>query len=169
MVMRIKVQYICMAFLYVGGFPLYAQKVTDDTISGKTHYIDEVTVKASVATRKVTSTTPVQVLSHRQLQQQGITDIADALRRFSGVNVKDYGGAGGMKTVSVRSLGSQHTAVAYDGVTVTDCQSGQIDLSRFSLDNIKSLSLAVGDNDDIFLPARTVASCCFTSFANIIT
>ena len=57
MVMRIKVQYICMAFLYVGGFPLYAQKVTDDTISGKTHYIDEVTVKASVATRKVTSTT----------------------------------------------------------------------------------------------------------------
>ena len=37
MVMRIKVQYICMAFLYVGGFPLYAQKVTDDTISGKTH------------------------------------------------------------------------------------------------------------------------------------
>ena len=34
MVMRIKVQYICMAFLYVGGFPLYAQKVTDDTISG---------------------------------------------------------------------------------------------------------------------------------------
>ena len=71
MVMRIKVQYICMAFLYVGGFPLYAQKVTDDTISGKTHYIDEVTVKASVATRKVTSTTPVQVLSHRQLQQPG--------------------------------------------------------------------------------------------------
>ena len=55
MVMRIKVQYICMAFLYVGGFPLYAQKVTDDTISGKTHYIDEVTVKASVATRKVTT------------------------------------------------------------------------------------------------------------------
>ena len=55
MVMRIKVQYICMAFLYVGGFPLYAQKVTDDTISGKTHYIDEVTVKASVATRKVTA------------------------------------------------------------------------------------------------------------------
>ena len=63
MVMRIKVQYICMAFLYVGGFPLYAQKVTDDTISGKTHYIDEVTVKASVATRKVTSTTPVQVFA----------------------------------------------------------------------------------------------------------
>ena len=32
----------------------------------------------------------------KQLQQQGITDIADALRRFSGVNIKDYGGAGGM-------------------------------------------------------------------------
>lgn len=129
-----------------------------DTITGKVHQIDEVTVTARRTPKSVTATAPLQSLSREAIKHQGITDIADALRRFSGVNVKDYGGAGGMKTVSVRSLGAQHTAVTYDGITITDCQSGQIDLSRFTLDNLKDLSLTIGDNNDIFLPARTVAS-----------
>lgn len=157
MMWRMKVRFACIGF-FINIFSLSAQMTEKDTIAGKVHQIEEVTVNASSNARKVSSTAPMQVLSRDQLRQQGVTDITDALRRFSGVNVKDYGGAGGMKTVSVRSLGSQHTSVAYDGITITDCQSGQIDLSRFSLDNIKSLSLTVGDNDDIFLPARTVAS-----------
>lgn len=135
-----------------------AQKQVTDTITGKVHVIDEVTVSTTARSRNVTSTAPTLLVTQRQLLSQGVTDLSDALRRFSGVNVRDYGGAGGVKTVSVRSLGSQHTAVAYDGITITDAQSGQIDLSRFSLDNIRSLSLTIGDNDDIFLPARTVAS-----------
>ena len=135
-----------------------AQKQVTDTITGKVHVIDEVTVSTTGRSRNVISTAPTQLVTQKQLLYQGVTDLSDALRRFSGVNVRDYGGAGGVKTISVRSLGSQHTAVAYDGITITDAQSGQIDLSRFSLDNIRSLSLTIGDNDDIFLPARTVAS-----------
>lgn len=134
------------------------QEADVDTVMRAEHSLDEVVVDAPFVARRTTATSPFQVLSRSQFEQQGITDIADALRRFSGVNVKDYGGAGGMKTVSVRSLGAQHTAVAYDGITLTDCQSGQIDFSRFSLDNVSALSLTVGDDDDIFLPARTVAS-----------
>ncbi|MCR4766027.1 MAG: TonB-dependent receptor [Bacteroidaceae bacterium] len=136
---------------------LWAQQV-NDTITSKVHVIDEVTVSTTGRSRNVISTAPTQLVTQKQLLYQGVTDLSDALRRFSGVNVRDYGGAGGVKTISVRSLGSQHTAVAYDGITITDAQSGQIDLSRFSLDNIRSLSLTIGDNDDIFLPARTVAS-----------
>ena len=59
---------------------------------------------------------PVQRLDSAALFKRGITDMADALRRFSGVNLRDYGGAGGLKTVSVRGLGAAHTAVAYDGL-----------------------------------------------------
>lgn len=137
---------------------LWAQHQHNDTITSKVHVIDEVTVSTTGRSRNVISTAPTQLITQKQLLYQGVTDLSDALRRFSGVNVRDYGGAGGVKTVSVRSLGSQHTAVAYDGITITDAQSGEIDLSRFSLDNIRSLSLTIGDNDDIFLPARTVAS-----------
>lgn len=99
-----------------------------------------------------------QTLTREQINRQGITDLSDALRRMAGTNVRDYGGAGGMKTLSVRSMGATHTAVIYDGIAVTDCESGQIDLSRFSLEQIDELTLTVGDNADIFVPARNLTS-----------
>ncbi|MDR1259393.1 MAG: TonB-dependent receptor [Tannerellaceae bacterium] len=101
---------------------------------------------------------PIQLLDRAGLERLGSHDLADAVRRFSGVTVNDYGGIGGLKTVSVRSLGAQHTAVSYDGVTVTDAQSGQVDISRFSTDNIENLILSIGQTDDIFLTARMYAS-----------
>ena len=88
----------------------------------------------------------------------GVQDLSEAVKRFSGVTVQDYGGIGGLKTVSVRSLGAKHTAVSYDGVTVTDAQSGQVDISRFSLDNVDMISLSIGQADDIFQTARMYAS-----------
>ena len=43
-----------------------------------------------------------------ELERMGVLDVSDAVRHFSGVTLKDYGGVGGLKTVSVRSLGAQH-------------------------------------------------------------
>lgn len=64
----------------------------EDTIINKMHYISDVIVTAERTKQQVKSISPFQQLNKKQLQQQGITDIADALRRFSGVNIKDYGG-----------------------------------------------------------------------------
>ena len=73
-----------------------AQKQVTDTITGKVHVIDEVTVSTTARSRNVTSTAPTLLVTQRQLLSQGVTDLSDALRRFSGVNVRDYGGAGGV-------------------------------------------------------------------------
>ena len=106
----------------------------------------------------LTSTIPAHKIREETVLTTGITDISDAMKRIPGVNLRDYGGSGGLKTVSVRGLGAQHTGVVYDGVALSDVQSGQIDLSRYSLDNVKSLWLNIGDNDDIYAPARSMAS-----------
>src|ERR1700744_1877687 len=63
-----------------------------------------------------TSGTPVQQLKGRELERFNSLSVADAVRYFSGVQLKDYGGVGGLKTINVRSLGSNHTAVFYDGI-----------------------------------------------------
>lgn len=102
--------------------------------------------------------TPLQVMDRAGIERLGLQDLSEAVKRFSGATVKDYGGIGGLKTVSVRSLGAQHTAVSYDGVTITDTQSGQVDISRFSLDNVEMISLSIGQADDIFQTARMYAS-----------
>lgn len=125
-----------------------------DTIAGRVHQLEGVTVTESQRRHTVTSTAPLHLLDRRDMQTMGIVDVADALHRLPGITLRDYGGAGGMKTVSVRGFGAKHTGVSYDGVMLSDCQSGEIDLSRYSLDNVASLSLVVGDNDDIFIPAR---------------
>lgn len=134
------------------------QAVRQDTITDRTHQLQEVTVTESRRQHVVTSTAPLHLIDREQMLSLGVTDVADALHRIPGVTLRDYGGAGGMKTVSVRGFGAKHTGVSYDGVMLSDCQSGEIDLSRYSLDNVDHLSLVIGDNDDIFIPARNAAS-----------
>lgn len=125
-----------------------------DTVTDRTHHLQEVTVTETRQARAVSSTVPLHILAHEEMALLGITDMADALHRLPGITLRDYGGAGGMKTVSVRGFGAKHTGVSYDGVMLSDCQSGEIDLSRYSLENVDQLSLIVGDHDDIFIPAR---------------
>ena len=133
----------------------YAQT---DTITDRVHQIEEVTVVETQRKHTLTSTSPLHLLDRQDMQTMGITDMADALHRLPGITLRDYGGAGGMKTVSVRGFGAKHTGVSYDGVMLSDCQSGEIDLSRYSLDNVDNISLVIGDNDDIFIPARQAST-----------
>lgn len=118
----------------------------------------ELEVVANKIKDDVTSTAPLFRLSDEKMKSMGVTDLTDALHRMPGLNIRDYGGAGGMKTVSVRGFGTTHTGVIYDGVTLSDAQSGTIDLSRYSLDNVDDLSLIIGDNNDIFTSAKAAAS-----------
>lgn len=135
---------------------LFAQQQRVDT--ARTYYIPEITVSDIYQTREVRSTAPLQIFSKDALKNLNALQVSDAVKHFAGVTVKDYGGIGGLKTISIRSLGAQHTAVGYDGITLTDCQTGQIDLGRFSLDNVDQLSLSNGQSDNIFQPARFFAS-----------
>ena len=100
----------------------------------------------------------VQTLTVHQLQETNSLSVSEAVKFFAGATVKDYGGMGGMKTLSVRGMGAHHTAVAYDGITLTDCQTGQIDLGKYSLDNVELISLSIGDGNTIFQPARLNAA-----------
>ncbi len=101
---------------------------------------------------------PVQTLSGDELRRLNSNSVADALRYFSGVQVKDYGGVGGIKTVNIRSMGTNHTGVVYDGMELGNAQNGQIDLGQFSLDNIEAVSLYNGQRSQILQPAKDFGS-----------
>ena len=106
-----------------------------------------------VATRTSQEVVPVQMLSGEKLRSLGTHSIADAIRYFSGVQIKDFGGIGGLKSINVRSLGSQHVGVFYDGA-----QNGIVDLGRFSLDNMESVSLYNGQKSATLQSAKDYAS-----------
>ena len=126
--------FICLTGIFLCVPVLHAQQI-DTTVYHQLKGV-EVVEKARPSTTR--EATPLQVMDRSGIERLGIQDLSEAVKRFSGATVKDYGGIGGLKTVSVRSLGAQHTAVSYDGVTITDAQSGQVDISRFSLESVKT-------------------------------
>lgn len=138
--------------------PIYAQdkssKGNKELDSLQPHTLKEVILTTSKREFKLESPMPVQILSGKQLEKLNSLSVADAVRYFSGVQLKDYGGIGGLKTINVRSLGSAHTAVFYDGMSVGNAQNGQVDLGKYSLDNIEAIELYNGQKSTIFQPAR---------------
>lgn len=117
--------------------------------------IDEVEVTAR---RREEPVIPVQKLEGARLEGLSTQSVADAARYFSGVQLKDYGGVGGMKTIDVRSMGSHHLGVFYDGIEIGNAQNGTVDLGKFSMDNIEELSLYNGQKSEIFQPAKDYGS-----------
>ena len=136
--------------------PAFGQtkKQSNDTILT----LKEVQINAKRVAVNNLSPTTAQVLSGEALQRLNSLSVADAMRYFSGVQLKDYGGIGGLKTVNVRSLGTNHTGVFYDGVAIGNAQNGQTDLGRFSLDNIEAVELYNGQKSSLLQPARAFAS-----------
>lgn len=101
---------------------------------------------------------PSQTLSGKELQQLNAHSVADAIRYFAGVQLKDYGGVGGIKTLDIRSMGTNHMGVFYDGIQLGNAQNGQIDLGKYSLDNIESIQLYNGQKSEIFQSAKDFGS-----------
>ncbi|MBO9204711.1 MULTISPECIES: TonB-dependent receptor plug domain-containing protein [Niastella] len=120
--------------------------------------LEKVTVGSQRKKPTFTAITPAQSLNRQTLQQINAPSVGDAARFFSGVLVKDYGGAGGLKTVSVRSLGAQQTGVTYDGIAASDAQSGQIDLSKYSVTFVQSIDLQQANAQSLLQPARGYAA-----------
>ena len=113
-------------------------------------HVREIVVVSRPAMREVV---PSQKLNGELLERLNTHSIADALRYFSGIQLKDYGGVGGIKTVNIRSMGTHHLGISYDGVQLGNAQNGQIDLGQFSLDNIEEITLYNGQKSAIFQPA----------------
>ena len=74
----------------------------------KQYDLDEFVVTARVKEKDIIIP---QTLSGTQLKKMNALSVADAIRYFSGVQIKDYGGVGGIKTVNIRSMGTNHMGV----------------------------------------------------------
>ena len=148
-------RWVCALCVSLFAFSsLSAQEV--DTVAY--NHLLELEVVSSAKPSSVSSASPLQVMDNEDFLRVGALSLSDAVKRMTGVDVRDYGGVGGLKTVSVRGMGAKHTAVSYDGLVLADVQSGQVDIGRLSLENVGVLSLSIAGVDDIFRSATEYAS-----------
>ena len=148
----------CFVVVFVQhAYAQSVEKAGDSVPLDSVRHLYEVTVTAH-RDKRGADIIPVQQLKGKELERLSVHSVADAMRYFAGVQIKDYGGIGGLKTVNVRSLGTNHTGVFYDGIQLGNAQNGQIDLGRFSLDNMEALQLYNGEKSDLLQTAKDYAS-----------
>lgn len=136
-----------LVIIIIGGFFGFSQR--KDTLD---------IPKVELYKKNTKELIPAQVLLGKDLSNLNSHSVADALRYFSGVQIKDYGGIGGLKTINIRSMGSQHIGVFYDGIQLGNAQNGVVDLGKFSLDDVEEISLYNGQKSEIFQPAKDFGS-----------
>lgn len=83
-------------------------------------------------------------------------DITGELHQVPGLQLGDYGGFAGLKTVSLRGSGTAHTSIYVDGVRVGNVQSGQGDMGMLEIENYSSAVVDYAQNSVSFNTARPV-------------
>jgi outer membrane cobalamin receptor len=108
----------------------------------------------SLGAATVTADKGVIISRVDKISTQQSFSVSDALSLSSGLHVGDNGGFAGLKTVSLRGLGSAHTSIYLDGVRVGNVQSGQCDLGMLPLEDLTMLSVDYAQNAVSFKTAR---------------
>ncbi|WP_158961696.1 TonB-dependent receptor [Myroides fluvii] len=146
--MRLQYLFLCVLPFFGSSFG-YAQQPQDSLTTLKEILVVKETAKDIIAP---------QILEGEQLRRLNSVDIADALRYFAGVKIKDYGGMGGLKTVDVRNMGTHQVGVFYNGVQLGNAQNGVVDLGKFSLDDVEAIQLYNGQRSAPIQAAKEYAA-----------
>ena len=98
-----------------------------------------------------------QVISSKEIQEFQAEDLGQILPKFAGVQVKNYGGLGGLKTFSFRGIGGQHSEILIDGFSTRDIQSGQVNLGQVQMNEVKRIEFSLNKTSLLF-PATAMLS-----------
>jgi len=110
--------------------------------STKTYQLSEVVVTATRSSISIKdSPSPVEVIDAQQLEYANGSTVADVLRDYSSVFLKNYGANAALKTVSLRGTASEHLLVLVDGSRVNSFQNGLVDFSLLSLTDVERIEI----------------------------
>ena len=86
----------------------------------------------------------VSLVDREDIKEIGAIQLSDAVSYSPGVFIKNYGGLGGIKTVSLRGTTSQQSLVLIDGMRLNSGQTGMTDLSTMPMALINDIEIARG-------------------------
>ncbi|HEB84894.1 MAG TPA: hypothetical protein ENI92_07830, partial [Bacteroidetes bacterium] len=103
---------------------------------------EEVTVTATRGSSLIMDVpTSVDVIDTRILERENPQNLAEVLDNVQGVFIKDYGGIGGTKTISLRGSSAEQVLVLIDGQRLNNPQTGQVDFSALSMEGIERIEV----------------------------
>jgi outer membrane cobalamin receptor len=133
---------ILLLLASLGGFSAWAQDLPELT---------EVVVTATrVESGLVDSPSFVTVITRKDIEESGATNLAGALAAQSGVVVNDNGAEGSPKTVSIRGSSSAQVLVLLDGMRLNSSRDGTIDLATIPLEDVERVEVVRGGESVVY-------------------
>ena len=77
-----------------------------------------------------------QQLTRKEIQSIPAEDVGVITQKIAGISLKNYGGLGGLKTISFRGISGNHSVVMLNEFALNNHQVGQIDLGGIQAENI---------------------------------
>ncbi len=93
---------------------------------------------------------PVTLIDKSVIDAASNRQLTDVLDRVPGLTVKDYGGIGGLKTVSIRGTSGNQSLVMIDGMRLSSNQNGIFDFSTFPLSSVSGVEVVRGGASALF-------------------
>jgi len=114
----------------------------------------EEAVSDSLHAVTVTADKGVVVSRTDTLRSDNSSTISEILQQSTGLHIGDNGGMSGLKSISLRGMGSAHTAIYIDGVRVGNVQSGQNDIGMMGPEMFNSVVIDYAQNSVSFNTER---------------
>ena len=135
---------IALAFLFSEG-----RVIATDTL--KVYRMPEVEVKADrISTTPITRYSSSYYIDRNKITQAGLHETYEILAKSPGIYIKNYGGAGGLKSVSIRGTASSQNLIILDGIPLNSAQNASFDVSLFPASFISAVEVVRGGASDIY-------------------
>jgi outer membrane receptor for ferrienterochelin and colicins len=126
---------------------LAQQKETKDSL----HFyeIEEVIITATRSVQESkTLPMPVKTLSKKQIKRSGTKRLNEILREQTGIT--ETMDKSGFRGIQMQGVGSEYIKVLIDGLPLIGRTSGNLDLSRLAVANIKNIEIVKGPSSSLY-------------------
>jgi outer membrane receptor for ferrienterochelin and colicins len=112
---------------------------------------DEIVVTAT-REKSTTQALPhtMSVISEKDISLINPLNMSEVLQNIQGTYIRDYGSIGDLKTISLRGSNAEQVLVLLDGQRLNNPQTGQLDLSMISLEEIERIEILRGGSSAIY-------------------
>ncbi len=132
--------------------------------SSKIFYLKPYTITATRFVIPINeSPSSIEVITKEKILHSNSSTLADVLQNAGSIFIKDYGTAGGLKTLSIRGTTAEHNLILLNGSRINNFQNGLVDLSLLTSNNIEQIEVVHGGNSALY------ASDAIGGVINIIT
>ncbi|MCK4812936.1 MAG: TonB-dependent receptor [Candidatus Marinimicrobia bacterium] len=114
-------------------------------------YGEMVTVSASRIQKSLReNSVSIDLITRELIDDAAAQNVAELLRSVPSLQIKDYGGIGNMKTISLRGASAAQVLVLKDGQRINNPQNGEVDLALISTEHIERIEIVRGGSSAIY-------------------